>query len=320
MRSSKLLLFLLTLFPTVAGAAVDVCGLLSPGATGRAIPPVIQPAPGRIRVLAFGDFGDGGATQKTVAAAMVRHAVNRPFDFGLTLGDNFYERGINQPTDPRWQRDWESLYTRLGIRFYATLGNHDYADPASPGAEIARTQHSRSWCLPTPYYTYLAGPVQFFALDTNPIERAEPSRGLQLRWLREQLARSTARWKVVYGHHPIYSNGLHGNSEVLIRQLLPILKRYRVDVYLAGHDHDLQALAPDGGVHFFVSGSGGHGPRELAATTQCRAWAVGKIPGFAVLEARGENLSVSFFDGTNGRQLRRVQWKKGQLAFPNCER
>lgn len=319
MRGSKLLFFLLTLFPAVSDAAVDVCGLLAPGATGRAAPPVVLPADRRVRVLAFGDFGDGGATQKAVAATMVRHAVNRPFDLGLTLGDNFYERGINQATSPRWERDWESPYNPLRIRFYATLGNHDYADPASPGAEIARTQLSRSWCLPTPYYTFLAGPVQFFAVDTDPIVRGEPSRGLQLQWLREQLARSTARWKVVYGHHPIYSNGLHGNSEVLIRQLLPILRRYRVDVYLAGHDHDLQALQPDGGIHFFVSGSGGHGPRELE-TDQCRGWAVGKVPGFAVLEARGENLAVSFFDGITGRQLQRVRWKKGETAFPNCER
>lgn len=319
MRFSRLLLVLWIASSSAAEAAVDICGLLTPGATRSPTPPVIVPAEQRIRVVAFGDFGDGGAIQKQVAAAMVRHAVNQPFDFGLTLGDNFYERGINQAIDPRWERFWESLYRPLGIRFYATLGNHDYYDPASPGAEIAYSRLSRSWCLPTPYYTFLAGPVQFFALDTDPIERGEPSRGIQLRWLKDELARSTALWKVVYGHHPIYSNGLHGNSSVLIRLLLPILKRYRVDAYLAGHDHDLQALAPEGGVHFFVSGAGGHGPRDLV-TTQCRAWAVGKTPGFAVLAAHRDNLVVSFFDSATGRQLRRIRWKKGQQAYPSCER
>ncbi len=47
-----------------------------------------------IHIVAFGDFGTGDGNQKAVAKAMAaRHAQSR-FDFGLTLGDNFYRCGV----------------------------------------------------------------------------------------------------------------------------------------------------------------------------------------------------------------------------------
>ena len=61
--------------------------------------------------------------------------------------------------------------------------------------------------MPAAYYTFQAGAVQFFALDTDLISEA------QLRWLTESLDKSVATWKVVYGHHPIYSAGQHEDNE-----------------------------------------------------------------------------------------------------------
>jgi tartrate-resistant acid phosphatase type 5 len=159
----------------------------------------VMPAGKPIRVLAFGDFGTGSEAQKQTAAAMVAYNKLHPFDFGLTLGDNFYGQGLSTPTDPRWQTQWEQLYGPMGIKFYATLGNHDWGGADSPAAEILYTQKSPDWRLPSPYYTFTAGPVQFFAFDTPQMDETE------LKWLDEQLAKSTAQWKVVYGHYHIYS-------------------------------------------------------------------------------------------------------------------
>ncbi len=58
---------------------------------------------------------------------------------------------------------------------------------------------------------------EFFALDTNEISVA------QTLWLKDELEKSRARWKLVYGHHPIYSAGTHGDNNGLIRTLLPLL-------------------------------------------------------------------------------------------------
>jgi hypothetical protein len=161
----------------------------------------VKPAGQPVRVLAFGDYGDGGDAQKRVAAAMLRYHQQDRFDFGITLGDNFYPSGMESPVDARWQTWWSALYDPLAIQFYASLGNHDWNHVNSPAAEILFGQRSPSWRMPATYYTFEAGPVQFFALDTDIISEA------QLLWLIQELDRSRARWKVVYGHHPIYSEG-----------------------------------------------------------------------------------------------------------------
>jgi len=240
-----------------------------------------------IRVLAFGDFGTGSAQQKQVAAAMLQYHRKEPFDFAITLGDNFYNDGMESPNDPRWETWWDELYNPLGIKVYATLGNHDWGYSNSPAAEILYSQKSPSWRMPAAYYTFTAGPVQFFALDTNEMSEA------QLLWLRDELDSSRATWKVVYGHHPIYSAGAHEDNPKMIKRLLPVLKG-RADVFIAGHDHDLQHLKPEGGVHFFVSGGGGAslrqprpGPRSLFAKG---------VHGFAVMEADARQLKVTFVD------------------------
>jgi hypothetical protein len=148
--------------------------------------------------------------------------------------------------------------------------------------------------MPAAYYTFTAGPAQFFALDTDVISEA------QLLWLREALDASRARWKIVYGHHPIYSHGQHEDNNVKIEQLLPLL-RDRADIYLAGHDHDMQHLRPEGRVHFFIAGSGGKlrditpGPRSLFARS---------AHGFAVLEIQENRLDIAFV-GVGGEQLYR---------------
>jgi hypothetical protein len=245
----------------------------------------VMPSDQAIRVLAFGDFGNGTDHQKRVAAAMLEYHRKNPFNFAITLGDNFYDVGMESPKDPRWETWWDKLYDPLGIEFYASLGNHDWGHPDSPAAELLYTQLSPSWRMPAPYYTFIAGPVQFFALDTNEISDA------QLAWLSEQLSRSQATWKIVYGHHPIYSAGAHDDNKTLIGRLLPVLKG-RANIYIAGHDHDLQHLKPDGDVHFFVAGGGGARIRPMRPDP--RTIFAESAYGFAVIEADGSQVRISF--------------------------
>ena len=272
-------------------------GIMLPTFLRRAPAPfvkhVVNPHP--IRVLAFGDFGTGSVAQTQTAAAMVAYHKTHPFDFGLTLGDNFYARGMASPNDPRWQTQWEELYSPMHIPFYAVLGNHDWSGPDSPAAEILYSAKSQSWHMPSPYYTFTAGPVQFFAFDTPAVDEAE------LKWLDEELTRSTAPWKVVYGHYHIFS-ATRGDNKELIARLLPILKKDHADVYLNGHDHNLQELRPEGSVHFFVSGGGGAGLYEM--NPYDRSVFRQKVNGFTVLEADSKTLAICFI-GTDGSELYR---------------
>ena len=148
------------------------------------------------------------------------------------------------------------------------LGNHDYR--GNPQAEVDYTQRSRRWRLPARYYTKTvdlgddpagaAVQAQFFFIDTPPmIERyqRQPNRyaladqdpAAQLRWLEDALKASTARWKVVVGHHPVYSVGARkqaaggGIQAELERTLVPLFEKYHVQAYVAGHEHSLQAVS-----------------------------------------------------------------------------
>lgn len=251
-------------------------------------PPVfsVKPADESVRVLAFGDFGNGEPEQRQVAEAMLRYHRESPFDFAITLGDNFYSEGMDGLNDPRWETWWSDLYDPLGIEFYASLGNHDWGFADSPAAEILYAAQSPSWRMPATHYAFTAGPVQFLALDTQTLSAH------QLLWLEEELEKSEAPWKLVYAHHPIYSAGDHGDNEEMIARLLPVL-RGRADIYLAGHDHDMQHLEPEGDLHFFVAGSGGQlrtiepGARSIFALSS---------RGFAVLEATEDEFTIRFMD------------------------
>jgi hypothetical protein len=269
----------------------------------RVPPPLfaLKPRGKVLRVVTLGDFGAGapengqiaGEPQKQVAAAMLKSHQAKAFDFGLTVGDNFYPVGMMSPTDPRWQTLWRELYEPLKLKFYVTFGNHDWGSADSPAAELLYARQSPSWVMPAPYYTYTAGPVQFFALDTNEVSE------LQLTWLRGELAKSTARWKVVYGHHPIYSAGQHGDGKTLIAKLLPVLKD-RVDIFFAGHEHDMQHLKTEGGVHFFINGGGGAKIRDIKPNA--RSLFAKSAYGFSILEADQDKIVVKFI-GTDLSEL-----------------
>jgi len=256
-------------------------------------PPVFQvSASGSpVRVAAIADFGVENDDQRAVAAAVAAVHRRQPFSFGITLGDNIVPDGVTDPSDPRWKGGWEQIYGTLGFPFFAITGNHDWGFADSPAGEILYSRQSKSWRMPALYYTFTAGPAQFFALATHAMSHT------QLRWLERELQRSQARWKIVYGHHPIYSYGMHGDTPELKRLLLPVLKG-RAQIYLAGHDHLPQYLQPEGGVHFFVGPAAGQSSRPEASGPLTIF--SGSFYGFLTLEITAERVEVAFFGSDGG--------------------
>ncbi|RZU29605.1 metallophosphoesterase [Edaphobacter modestus] len=261
-------------------------------------PPLFTVVPSNksVRLLAFGDFGTGSAGQLQDAQAMLAYHKAHPFDFGVTLGDNFYSRGVSSPDEPRWQTQWEQLYGPLGIKFYAVYGNHDYNSPDSPAAELAYARQSSTWVFPAPYYTYTAGAAQLFAIDTIRLSDDE------LAWLDDALSKSTAKWKIVYGHYHIYS-ATRGDNRELIARLLPILEKNHVQIYLNGHDHNMQEAGTDSPVHFFTSGAGGAGLYDMKPTYKNSIFK-DKQFGFSVLEIDQQHVDVIFVD-MDGKEVYR---------------
>jgi hypothetical protein len=276
-------------------------GVMLPGFL-RAIPPVfsVKPSDQSVKIVAFGDFGTGSPEQKHVAASIVAEHRKRAFDFGITTGDNFYPRGMASTSDPRWKTYWEDLYTTLGIKFYASLGNHDWFHPDSPAAEILYSDKSQSWRMPAPYYTYTAGPVQLFAVDTNDMGEQ------QISWLKNELEKSRAKWKVVYGHFPVYAASTYGPgyTEKPRKHLLPVIKG-KADIYICGHHHSMQHLQPDGGTHFFITGGGGASNYPIGTRDEERGEPIlfaKSVFGFTALEVDEKELVLRYI-GMDGNQL-----------------
>jgi DNA repair exonuclease SbcCD nuclease subunit len=202
---------------------------------------------GEVGFLFFGDQGTATPSQYRVAESMVGFCENNLCDFVALLGDNFYPSGVSSISDRLWRSAFEEPYKDLQIPFYATLGNHDYKGNIK--AQIDYTKKSSVWRMPSKYYSFSKGDVDFFVLDTNDFTKTQKS------WLESEIQKSKNRWKVVYGHHPIFSYGGHGNNETLKNELLPILEG-RIDFYLSGHDHSKQVIQKKSSdLTFIVSGA-----------------------------------------------------------------
>jgi hypothetical protein len=272
----------------------------------RPPPPVftVKTAGPAIRVVAMGDFGTDGRDEHLVAAAMLAYQKTHPYDFGITLGDNFYFP-MTSADDPHWDSVWQKLYGPLHVTFYPLFGNHDWGGDM-PAAELLYTERSASWHFPAPCYTYVAGPVQFFVI--NPEYGNDGYAHLpaaQASWLKAELDRSTAPWKVVCGHFPLYQSTW--NDDGLIATLMPVLKG-RADFYLCGHVHNLQHHQPVDGVNFFVIGASGRGDVDVDASDPGTIWAQHTY-GFGVLEADAHAFTVRILDET-GAELHTATFHK----------
>jgi 3',5'-cyclic AMP phosphodiesterase CpdA len=114
-------------------------------------------------------------------------------------------------------------------------------------------------------------------------------------WFKAELEKPrTAPWLVVIGHHPLYSNGVHGDDKTLISEWDELFKKHKVHFYFCGHDHDLQHLEFEKHpTSFVVSGGGGAKMRE--PTHERGPFAMG-VYGFTHLEINQEKFIVRHFD------------------------
>jgi 3',5'-cyclic AMP phosphodiesterase CpdA len=161
-------------------------------------------------------------------------------------GDNIYDDGDIQRVGATFGRPYRFL-RKQQVPFYAVLGNHDILTNNG----VDQVNYS-AFNMDGRYYTFTQGIAQFFALDSN--SNADWTR--QLAWLEKNLAASTATWKIVFAHHPLYSSGLHGGSEELINLLSPLFSRYGVQLYINGHDHNYERTESIEGTTYLTCGAG----------------------------------------------------------------
>jgi predicted phosphodiesterase len=234
------------------------------------------------RFAVIGDGGTGEMPQFQIAQQMQHLHETFPFEFVLMLGDNIY--GTNDAYG--YQRKFEAPYQPLlkaGIKFYATLGNHD-----DPNQRLYKPFNMDG----TRFYSFKKGDAQFFALDSNYMTPE------QLTWIEKEVSGSSAKWKICFFHHPLYSNArFHGPDLDLRKRLEPLLKELGVNVVLNGHEHVYERLKPQGGIQYFVLGNSGQLRKGDLRPSRDTAKGFDTDRAFALMEVTADELYFQVISG-----------------------
>lgn len=205
-------------------------------------PLVLPMREGSVRIAVFGDTGRGSTEQYALGRMMNTYRQAFSYDTVIMTGDNIY--GTDKAEDMR--KKFEDVYRPLidqGVRFYATLGNHDASNQRFYALFNMKGEE---------YYRFEKGNVAFYSLNSNYMDKR------QLDWLTSKLATDGTKWKIAFFHHPPYSSGgRHGSDEKMREALHPLFIRNGVDVVFTGHDHFYERIKPQDGISYFVAGAGG---------------------------------------------------------------
>lgn len=273
-----------------------------------------------LHFIAMGDWGRNGADhQKEVAAQMGKTATDVNAQFIIATGDNFYPSGVISEWDPLWRYSFEDVYTDFHLQWdwYPVLGNHDYK--SNPDAQVKYSTISRRWKMPARYYSkkfFINGDttqaVLIAFIDTNPLipefyKNAEYGPNVrtqdsikQKKWLVKILSDPSPniKWKIVVGHHPMFTGGSRTDgydTKAIRNSLKTLFDKYKVDVYLAGHEHNLQHIGPVEKTHHFISGAASERtPVKLLDISNMAA----SEYGFMLFSVTGSEMLVQTIDDT----------------------
>ena len=249
------------------------------------------------RFAVLGDFGAGSSQQAAVA---YRIAEQKP-QFVVTTGDNVYENGLAEEYRtnlfpyylPQENAPAKGAPLMNSIPFYMVLGNHDVREdsldkePGSfayfyysdlplngPQLKIAPPLYGNAARLKAfqkntkPRFPGMAnfsfdyGNVHITCLDAN--DYVNPLDPDLLSWLKRDIGKSKADWKIVVFHQPGFNSSLAHYNYQLMRLLSPVFEKLNVNLVLTGHVHNYQRSVPllfspkidETGTHYVISPEG----------------------------------------------------------------
>ena len=235
------------------------------------------PTSGNLTVALLGDSGWGSPGQFAIARQIEQSGAN----LVLHLGDIVYPGFYTNLADLRFLSVYRQ--TLQSTPFYSVWGNHDFlytTEWNGPYQDVIRQPRSgvsevdlaseRAW--PGAYYSFDAGDVHFCMLflplaNIHTLGTNTP----QYRWLEADLAATAKPWRVICEHLPLFSSSLHrhdtyghsvlglSDSQIVAANLLPLARKYGVQLICSGHEHVYERMLPFDGIYNVVSGGGGAG-------------------------------------------------------------
>lgn len=260
--------------------------------TTAAAPGVEQP----IRFVALGDSGNGSAAQDAIAKRMSEV----PFDFMVFLGDIAYEHGTAKQLEEHFFVPYRDFLRYVPA--YTALGNHErHTRKGQP--------YFDAFVLPgnERYYSWDWGDVHFVAIDTTQRDAA------QLAWLDADLRATKQPWKIVFGHHPMYTSSVRTSGATKIRKAFAkIVTDNKVDIVMTGHEHHYERFRV-GNVNHVVSGGGGG--QLMYFWGNLKALKQATVHHFLAFEVSATYLSMKVIDIT-GAEVETLHLEKGESPRP----
>jgi len=262
-----------------------------------------------VELIIIGDFGASGKDQRAVRDSMAEVVDDEDADGILALGDNVYEDGVDSVA--MMEREWKDVWltkSALKRKWYAILGNHDWNMSGQAMKDFTRSPlNGGYWQMPDYNHKVKFGSdVEVFMVDTEIWRKGTRRRSLSKsepkKWLERELGKSSAAWKIVAGHHPVYSAGTHGGAKEMKKELDPIMRSAGANIYLSGHDHSQQHFGYRN-VNYIVSGAGSKLARERSDDfpPESDPKHVQGSLGFAGLRICGKDTATLKFYDQNGK-------------------
>ena len=204
-----------------------------------------------------------GSQAKSISIGSIDNTGNKGIYYSVKLGD----QGNGKPLIELFSIDTERLNTNAGINDELSDGfNGDNNKTVTP-----------------PNYRYDPSlPYDPNNNNTKAVLTDDPANGqAQFNWLKSELQNSDAKWKIIYGHQPIYSTGKMGNALGTDHGSNPVLQNFlkelvdqpgvSFDAWVNGHTHYYERVLEQNsagigqGIPFITNGNSG---RSLYSTYQ----------------------------------------------------
>jgi len=251
--------------------------------------------------------------QKKIAKIMGDFAEQNEIDFIATTGDIIHYCIIKSVYDEDLNQKFENIYSAKSLHdipWYVVLGNHEYDDDVQTYLDYSEV--SKRWNMPAYYYSITKKlPPQneeclFVFIDTTPLidryrgraknpDVEKQDMAAQLEWIETTLSSSSAKWKIVVGHHPVYAEDTDNEESEKVdmqSRVEPLLEKYDVDFYISGHVHNFQHIKNTASnVHFVVNSSASktRPVKEIEGTLFCD-----QAPGFSVFSVSTDSVQLFF--------------------------
>lgn len=198
----------------------------------------------------FAVYGDFGIKNEISLMNLVDELSLHEFDAVIHTGDIAYD--LDEDHGKRGDNFLESIETLTSsIPYMLCAGNHERAENFSHYTnrflgllEAGKVSGSNS----NRWYSFNAGLIHFVAIDTEVYKYYFDPKFVnkQLQWLEQDLAwashpenRTNHPWIVMFGH-----KGSWMTNDTKFSDFEDLAHRYKVDIYLTGHEHNYQRMLP----------------------------------------------------------------------------